>query len=260
MKILNGRKYLDANDYKRIAIMDVLGNYNVRVSGVDRDNINYQKSFIGDDIRSLKDEDAIEYILNYFLRYNKIVSVEDTYNTASDRKGIELTGESKRKLFLSVPDNLENRKKVISTIKDGFNLSLLETLSKEEIAHVELFINGIKKNKFELHDMYLYPDKKCMHININEKDKKTMEFFFKIMFERLKETDSYIELRLPKDKLYIAPNDYFYASDIGIGNDDIYFSINGFSNEIMEYIKEGTFLFNKQKEKINVRQLKMGGF
>lgn len=262
MKTLNGRKYLDANDYKKISITETNDKFSIKVTGEDKKDINYAKGQIGEEIKSLSDEEAILYIIDYYLRYNEIISTADAYNYKHTKKGIELTSSSNRQLFISVRKNMKNAQEIIKKFNNGFRQALLNNLTRDDIDFVVIDFHVLQENSFHIKNE-LYKDETGIYIFINKNDKKTIEFLMKTMFERLKDTDNKIEFVMPEKKRYLGPNYHLYDSNIFISNENISFSINnipGHTSEFVDFIKEEVHEFNKEKEEIKVRQLKMGGF
>lgn len=87
MKI-KGLKYLNANNYNKIIIHDL----NVTVYGND---INYptikSEETISDELKKLADEEKIQIIIDYYLSYNKLYSIEEKdYLLVKSSSGKEL--------------------------------------------------------------------------------------------------------------------------------------------------------------------------
>lgn len=193
MKI-NGIKHLNSNWYDYILIRNVkLDDTCIDVKNTNKHKTIKSSKCFFDSIKKLNDRDKINEIIRYYLRNNKIHSLENNA-ILNYYDGNFIAIEGTRNLYLQLTDGTLD-KEVLDEIKEKYIKDRYEYLFNNEFKRIEirLFEDETSYNIFEDNTKY---KEEILYINLIAKDKTLFpferEFFDKYIKYIFDSTDSKI--------------------------------------------------------------------
>ncbi|MBQ3021144.1 MAG: hypothetical protein IJD92_02830 [Bacilli bacterium] len=230
MKI-NGLKHLNNNWYDSIMIRNTDSN-ETKINIKNKDNINsiYNSSF-SDSIKYLSEKDKINEIIRYYLRNNKIYSINDK-TKLEYYDGYFIAIEGTRNLYLQLKDNSID-KEVLEEIKEKYISDRYEYLYNLDIKNIDFsyFIDEssyyVSKYRNEVEDV--------LNIQLKSNDNKVLSKFEKdFLLDYIKYLFSKTDQKIYERHVGISIYMYKYYDTlkfgefpgIYIGNKDFILKIN----------------------------------
>ncbi len=244
MKI-NGKKYLDANDYTSISVVGTINeNLRCNVRGKKREFSTIPSSYkISDDFDMNHDDVLTKQLLDYYLAYNKLESVKSKklpkYNYLP---GIEIKSTNDKYFVLSVPKDFKGGNKIISEILSKYYYDLSLLFYDDDVRRIDArFSKEVFEHRLLGNTLFL------------KLDSGAHEQFLKFVERKINLMDEYFYLYIIN--LRYSKHDCWFR--IISGNVEIIFvGPSTYGKQINEIIKAHNESLDKFK---TGRQLKMGG-
>lgn len=203
----NGLKHLNSNWYDYIMIRN-LNSYETKIDVKCSDKINTLKSnpTFYNNIKCLDDKNKINEIIRYYLRNNKIHSLEDNA-IIKHYDGNFIAIEGTRNLYLQLKeDSLD--KEILDEIKEKYIRDRYEYLFNNDFQNIEICL----REKETSYYTYIENEEEILSISLIVKDKTLLDFerkffdkFIKYIFDK---TDKKINYYVNGLSVYYARNFY----------------------------------------------------
>ena len=247
---IRGLGFLDANYYDGIVITQKEDDYIVNVRGKRSKTpmIKLPNKF-SDRLKGLDDIDKIDNIIDYFLQYEKIISIRDD-DYLSHYYGKYSSIKGSKDLSLQLIDT--KMKKIFNKILKKYQMDrILFVYDNSNINNYVFNVSYKSSYRFSLEDWIEF-DLKC---NDGKLKGVEFEFFKSFIKEKLSEQNEVATIK--KEEIFHIYGDncidmgyYIRCGDLSIKVD------SGFLNEAQNIVD----MYNNSREKEKIKQLKLEGF
>lgn len=254
---INGVKYLDANDYYRIVITEE-EDLKINVNGKILYPIGKLENSISGILKDKTNPEVISYIVDYFLNYNKICSLEDNVNYRYKRY-IKVSSP-RAELLLKILPTKEN-KEILKRIFNKFKYDRSKLLYNNEYDRYIIKISNDKtgyynenfdgRNEIYITLHFQYLDSKNYDISSDEKEFIESFIKYKLDNKNSKSQVTHGKLYFPQFKNFLESEPCLLCEELIITSRVKIFT------KILEKISSS---HNNELDNINKKQLKLEGF
>lgn len=243
---LNGVRYLDANDYYRIVITEE-DDLKVDVNGKILYKGCIEQNSFSKSLSSKTNYEAINYIVNYFLNYNRVCMLDDSVYF-QEKKYIKVSSSRAELLLKLLPTKENNR--VISKIIEKFKNDRIRVLYENDYDKYNIKLSHNKAGYYTLNSDNGNIDI-VIHKPVFEKDdtisNSERNFLKNLIIHILDKKDNEAEVLRNYDN-------FTYTLEC----DGLKFSSDSMS--VTNVFDEVSLLHNNKLDNANKKQLKLEGF